>query len=181
MELPVYFWFLSRYSATFAHFFAMAKTSSKSSKVEITNRRAAFEYQFVQQYEAGIALTGTEIKSIRLGNANINDAYCLFENGELWIRNMYIAEYEYGTDSNHEPRRTRKLLLRKAELRKLDRRVREKGFTIIPYKLFLSERGFAKLIIQLATGKKSFDKRETIKARDDKRDLDRIKKIIKNR
>ncbi len=94
---------------------------------------------------------------------------------------MYIAEYEYGTDHNHEPRRNRKLLLRKAELKKLDRRVREKGFTIIPYKLFLSERGFVKMIIQLASGKKSFDKRETIKARDDKRDLDRIKKIIRNR
>jgi len=159
----------------------MAKTSSKSSKVEITNRRAAFEYHFEQQYEAGIALTGTEIKSIRAGNTNINDAYCIFENGEMWVRNMYIAEYEYGTSNNHEPRRNRKLLLRKAELKKLDRRVREKGFTIIPYKLFLSERGFVKMIIQLASGKKSFDKRETIKARDDKRDLDRIKKIIRNR
>ncbi len=160
----------------------MAKTSSKSNKVEITNRRAAFEYHFEQEYESGIALTGTEIKSIRAGNANINDAYCLFdEAGELWIRNMYIAEYEYGTDNNHEPRRTRKLLLRKAELRKLLRRVKEKGFTIIPYKLFISERGFAKLIVELATGKKSFDKRETIKERDDKRSLDRLKKMIKER
>ena len=159
----------------------MAKSSTKSTRVEISNRRAAFEYHFEQEYEAGIALTGTEIKSIRAGNANINDAYCIFENGELWIRNMYIAEYEYGTDNNHEPRRSRKLLLRKTELRKLDRRVREKGFTIIPYKLYLSDRGFAKLLIELATGKKSFDKRETIKARDDKRDLDRIKKIMRNR
>lgn len=157
----------------------MAKEKSKSTGIEITNRRASFEYHFVQEYEAGIALTGTEIKSIRAGNANINDAYCLFENGELWIRNMYIAEYEYGTDRNHEPRRSRKLLLRKSELRKLDRRVREKGFTIIPYKLYLSERGFAKLRIELATGKKSFDKRETIKERDDKRQLDRIKKIMR--
>lgn len=159
----------------------MAKTNSKPSKIEITNRRASFEYHFEQEYEAGIALTGTEIKSIRAGNTNINDAYCVIENGELWIRNMYIAEYEYGTDNNHEPRRTRKLLVRKAELKKLDRRVREKGFTIVPYKLFLSDRGFVKLRIELATGKKSFDKRETIKQREDKRDLDRIKKSIQNR
>ncbi len=154
----------------------MAKDTSKTSRLEITNRRAAFEYHFEQEYEAGIALTGTEIKSVRAGNVNINDAYCILENGELWIRNMYIAEYEYGTDNNHEPRRNRKLLLRKSELRKLDRRVREKGFTIIPYKLYLSDRGFAKLLIVLATGKKSFDKRETIKQRDDKRQLDRLKK-----
>ena len=175
------FWFFGPQSDTFAHFFAMAKDKSKSSKVEITNRRASFEYHFEQEYEAGIALTGTEIKSIRKGNANINDAYCIFENGEMWVRNMYIAEYEYGTDHNHEPRRSRKLLLRKTELRKLDRRVREKGFTIIPYKLFLNERGFAKLLIELATGKKSFDKRETIKERDDKRQLDRLKKIMRER
>ena len=159
----------------------MARNSSKSPKVEITNRRAGFEYHFVQEYEAGIALTGTEIKSIRAGNANINDAYCLFENGELWVRNMYIAEYAYGTDNNHEPRRNRKLLLRKTELNKLERRVREKGFTIVPYKLFMSDRGFAKLTVVLASGKKSFDKRETIKERDDKRDLDRLKKILKQR
>ncbi|MCC6462656.1 MAG: SsrA-binding protein SmpB [Saprospiraceae bacterium] len=154
--------------------------AKRSSKIEITNRRASFEYQFEQEYEAGLALTGTEIKSIRAGNANINDAYCLFENGELWIRNMYIAEYEYGTDNNHEPRRNRKLLLRKTELRKLERRVKEKGFTIIPYRLFMSERGFAKLKIELASGKKSYDKRESIKQREDKRSLDRLKKVFKS-
>ncbi|MBL7796690.1 MAG: SsrA-binding protein, partial [Saprospiraceae bacterium] len=97
----------------------MAKTKSKASKLEITNRKAKFEYAFVQEYDAGIVLTGTEIKSLRAGNANINDAYCTMENGELWIRNMYIAEYAYGATENHEPRRTRKLLLRKTELRKL--------------------------------------------------------------
>ncbi|TNE68966.1 MAG: SsrA-binding protein SmpB [Bacteroidetes bacterium] len=155
----------------------MAKTTSKSGKIEITNRRAAYEYQFIQEYEAGIVLTGTEIKSIRAGNVNLNDAYCLFEDGELWVRNMYIAEYEYGTNANHEPRRNRKLLLRRTELRKLDRRVREKGFTIVPYKLFLTDRGFAKLLIVLATGKKSYDKRQTIKQREDKRQLDRMKKV----
>ena len=154
--------------------------AKRSSKIEITNRRASFEYHFEQEYEAGLALTGTEIKSLRAGNANINDAYCLFENGELWIRNMYIAEYEYGTDNNHEPRRNRKLLLRKTELRKLERRVKEKGFTIIPFRLFFSERGFAKLKIELASGKKSYDKRESIKQREDKRSLDRLKKVFKS-
>jgi SsrA-binding protein len=150
---------------------------AQKQKIEILNRRASYEYNFVTEYDAGIMLTGTEIKSIRAGNANLNDAYCLIEGGELWIRNLYIAEYEHGTDNNHEPRRTRKLLLRTPELRKLERRVKEKGFTIIPYKLFINERGFAKLRIELATGKKSYDKRETIKAREDKRHLDRLKKI----
>jgi SsrA-binding protein len=157
----------------------MAKDKSKISKIEVKNRRASFEYQFLQEYEAGIVLTGTEIKSIRAGNVNLNDAYCVFENNELWVRNLYIAEYELGTNSNHEARRSRKLLLRKTELRKLARRVREKGYTIIPYKLYLNERGFAKLLIELATGKKSYDKRESIKQRDDKRSLDRIKKSFR--
>ena len=153
----------------------MARTQKQ--KIEIVNRRAAYEYNFVTEYDAGIMLTGTEIKSIRAGNANLNDAYCLVEGGELWIRNLYIAEYEHGTDNNHEPRRTRKLLLRRPELRKLERRVKEKGFTIIPYKLFINERGFAKLRIELATGKKAYDKRDSIKEREDKRHLDRLKKI----
>lgn len=154
----------------------MPKERNKT-RIEITNRRAGYEYAFVQEYEAGIMLTGTEIKSIRAGNANLNDAYCLFENGELWIKSLYIAEYEFGTDNNHEARRTRKLLLRRPELRKLERRVKERGYTIIPYKLFLNERGFAKLKIELATGKKVHDKRTTIKERENKRDLDRLKKI----
>lgn len=154
----------------------MAKEKQKPN-IEIKNRRAAFEYHFEQEYEAGIMLTGTEIKSIRSGNANLSDAYCLFEQGELYVRSLYIAVYELGTDNNHEPRRTRKLLLRKPELRKLERRVKEKGFTIVPYKLIINDRGFAKLIIELASGKKTYDKRETIKARDDKRSLDRLKKI----
>lgn len=153
----------------------MAREKLKS-KIEVVNRRAGFEYHFVQSYDAGLLLSGTEIKSIRTGNVNLSDAYCIFEGGELWVRNMYIAEYKLGTDNNHEPRRNRKLLLRKPELRKLERRVKEKGFTIVPYKLFINDRGYAKLTIELATGKKSFDKRETIKQRDDKRSLDRMKK-----
>lgn len=154
----------------------MAKEKQKR-KVEITNRKASFEYHFVQEFDAGIMLTGSEIKSIRDGNANLSDAWCIFERGELWVHNMYIAEYKYGTDMNHLPRRNRKLLLRKPELRKLERKLKENGTTIIPYKLFISDRGFAKLTIELATGKKTFDKRETIKAREDKRELDRLKKI----
>lgn len=153
----------------------------KKPKVEITNRKATFEYYFVQEYDAGMVLTGSEIKSIRAGNANLTDAYCIFDQGELWVRNLYIAEYEYGTDSNHLPRRNRKLLLRKPELRKLARGAQEKGTTIVPYKLHISDRGFAKLLIELARGKKMYDKRETIKARDDKRDLDRINKQYKVR
>jgi SsrA-binding protein len=154
----------------------MASTR-KNNKVEIVNRKAAYEYHFVQELEAGIMLTGSEIKSIRAGNANLNDAYCVMEGGALWVRSLFIAEYEFGSDHNHETRRLRKLLLKKPELRKLERRIKEKGFTIVPIKLFINERGYAKLQIALATGKKAYDKRETIKARDDKRELDRLKKI----
>jgi SsrA-binding protein len=158
----------------------MAKEKKKQ-KVEITNRKASHEYFFVHEFDAGIALTGTEVKSIRSGNTNMNDAYCVFEKGELWVKNMYIAEYEYGTDANHLPRRNRKLLLRRPELRKLERGIKEKGSTIVPYKIFFSERGFAKMTICLARGKKSFDKRETIKDRENKRELDRVNKAYKVR
>ncbi len=143
---------------------------------EIINRKAKFEYHFVQQYDAGIMLTGTEVKSLRLGNANLSDAYCLFKNGELFIKNMYIAEYEHGTVYNHESRRERKLLLKKSELKKLERKVKEKSMTIVPYKLYFSDRGFAKVTIVLARGKSAYDKRDTIRERDAQRDLDRIKK-----
>lgn len=149
----------------------------KKGQVAIVNRRATFEYHFLDTFEAGIALTGTEVKSLRGGNANINDAFCFFEHNELYIKNMYIKEYAYATYFNHESRRTRKLLLRRTELRKLERRVREKGLTIVPYRLYFSDRGFVKLEIALAQGKKSFDKRESIKEKDHKRDLDRMKKI----
>jgi len=145
--------------------------------IEIVNRKAKFEYQFISELEVGIMLTGTEIKSIRLGEANLKEAYCLFVRGELFIKNMYIAEYKYGNHNNHEVRRDRKLLLKKTELKKFERKVKEKGFTIVPYKLFISDRGFAKLHITLATGKKQYDKRATIKERENKRDLDRIKKM----
>jgi len=143
---------------------------------EIVNRKAKFEYHKVDSYEAGIALVGTEVKSIKLGNANLSDAYCLFEKGNLTLKSMYIAEYEYGNQNNHETRRDRRLLLRKSELKKIERKVTEKGMTLVPYKLYFSERGFIKIEIWLAQGKKAFDKRQTIKERDSKRQLDRIKK-----
>jgi SsrA-binding protein len=158
----------------------MAKEKKKP-KVEITNRKASHEYYFVHEFDAGIMLTGTEVKSIRSGNANLSDAYCQFEKGELFVRNLYIAEYEFGTDANHMPRRQRKLLLRKPELRKLERGLKEKGSTIVPYKLFLSERGFVKITVCLARGKKTFDKRETIKTRESKREMDRVNKAYKVR
>lgn len=144
---------------------------------EITNRKAKFEYQFLQEYEAGIMLLGTEVKSVKAGNANLNDAYCLFVNDELYIKSMYIAQYELGTIHNHETRRDRKLLLRKTELKKLQRRVKEKGQSIIPYKVYIGERNIIKLEIALATGKKAYDKRASIKDKDVKRDMDRVKKM----
>jgi SsrA-binding protein len=144
---------------------------------EIVNRKAKFEYSFIQMYEAGLVLTGTEVKALRLGMANLNDAYCLFDHGSLTVKNMFISEYDHGTIYNHDSRRDRRLLLRKTELKKLERRVTEKGYTIVPYRLYFSERGFAKLEVALAQGKKAFDKRDSIKERDSKRDLDRLKKI----
>ena len=150
---------------------------TKLATKEILNRKAKFEFSFIQHYEAGLVLTGTEVKALRQGLANLTDAYCLFDHGNLVVKNLFIAEYDHGTIYNHDARRDRRLLLRKPELRKLERRVNEKGYTIVPFRLYFSERGFAKLEIALAQGKKEFDKRETIKERDSKRDLDRIKKI----
>ena len=143
---------------------------------EIVNRKAKFEYHFILEVDAGIVLSGTEVKSIRAGNANLSDAYCLFKNGELFIKNLYIAEYDYGNIHNHETRRDRKLLVKKSEIKKLKRRVDEKGMTLVPYKIFFSDRGLVKVRVILGQGKKSYDKRESIKERDAKRDLDRMRK-----
>lgn len=149
----------------------------KKSKLEIINRKAKHEYHFLDTYEAGLVLQGTEIKSIRNGNVNLRDAYCVFKKGELYIRSMFIAEYNFGNIFNHEPRRTRKLLMRRQELKKLEKKIKERGFTIVPYRLYLTERGFAKVEIALAQGKKTHDKRQTIKDKDMKRDLARMKKV----
>lgn len=149
----------------------------KKQEIEIINRRAKHEYQFITTLEAGIVLQGTEIKSIRQNNVNLRDSYCVFKKGELYVKSLFIGEYKFGNYFNHEPRRDRKLLLRRTELRKLERRVKERGFTIVPYRLYLSERGFAKLEIALSQGKKSYDKRQSIKEKDQKRDMARMKKI----
>lgn len=146
----------------------------KQNQINIKNRRATFDYEIVDTYTAGIVLTGTEIKSIRQGKASLADTYCLVENGEVWVKNMYVAEYFYGTYNNHVARRDRKLLLNKKEIGKLARSGAEAGFTVVPLRLFISERGLAKLVIGVVRGKKSFDKRQSIKEREDKRQLDRI-------
>ena len=141
--------------------------------MEIVNRKARYEYHLVQSYEAGLVLKGTEVKSLRLGLANISDAWCVFEDGELFIKQLHINEYEHASATQHEAKGTRKLLLKKGELKKLERKVEEKGLTIIPYRIFFSQRGHAKCEIWLAQGKKEFDKRNTIKERDIQRDVDR--------
>lgn len=144
-----------------------------NNNVNIENRRAKFDYQFLEKLVAGMVLTGTEIKSIREGKAALVDSYCYFRNGELFIKNMNITEYSKGTHYNHEPNRERKLLLSKAELRKMDKKLKDQGLTIVPVRLFISESGYAKLEIALARGKKEFDKRETIKKRDTEREINR--------
>ncbi len=154
----------------------MSKTEQAKIDIKATNKKAKFEYHFVAEYEAGIVLSGTEIKSIRRGLVNLNDAFCYFVKGELHIKSMYIGEYSHGNHYNHEPRRLRKLLLKKSELKKIERKVKEKGNTLVPYQVYITERGFAKVLVALGTGKKSYDKRNTIKDRDDKRQMDRAKK-----
>lgn len=145
--------------------------------INIKNRRARFEYELLDTYTAGIVLGGTEIKSIREGKASISESFCEFnDNAELFIINMHIDEYSHGSHYNHQPRAERKLLLNKKELKKLYKEVKASGLTIIPLNLFLNDRGLAKLNIALAKGKKLYDKRETMKDRDNKRNLDRIKK-----
>jgi SsrA-binding protein len=144
--------------------------------IEIKNKKASFEYEFIEQFTAGIKLTGTEIKSIRAGKANLTEAYGYFVNGELYVKGMHVSEYEWGTYSNHEPKRDRKLLLKKKELGKLFRKSQEKGLTIIAYRLFVNEKGLAKLNIALAKGKKQYDKREDLKKKDASREIDRMMK-----
>lgn len=141
--------------------------------MEILNRKARHEYHMLQKMEAGIMLKGTEVKALRLGQASMSDAWCVFEGGELYLKNLHINEYEFASAFQHEVKASRKLLLKKSELKKLERKVAEKGLTIIPYRIYFSERGHAKCEIWLAQGKKEFDKRNTIKERDLQRDLDR--------
>ncbi|MFN9688604.1 MAG: SsrA-binding protein SmpB [Bacteroidota bacterium] len=150
----------------------------KKNTPDFINKRARFEYQFLDSLEAGVMLTGTEVKSVRGGKVNLSDAYCLFERGELFIRNLYITEYENGTYYNHDARRIRKLLLQKKELKKWEKRVTEKGLTVVPYKMYFTDKGFVKIEIVLAQGKKEFDKREAIKEKDNRREMERTRLTV---
>jgi SsrA-binding protein len=144
--------------------------------MSISNRSAYHEYFIEDKYDAGLVLTGTEVKSLRAGRASFNDSYCYFHKGELWIKSLHIAEYSHGTVNNHDPVRERKLLLQKKELRKMETKMKEKGYTIVPLKIFFNEKGLAKLEIGLGKGKKLYDKRETIKQRDTEREMKRYLK-----
>ena len=149
----------------------------KKSPVQIKNKKASFEYFLVETYMAGIVLTGTEIKSIRMGKASLVDAYCTIINGEMWVKGMSISPYFYGSYSNHEMRRDRKLLLTKREIHRLSEASKQPGFTIIPILIFIDEHGRAKMDVALAKGKKLYDKRQTLKEKEDRREMDRAKKI----
>lgn len=147
-----------------------------TSQINIKNRRATFDYEISDKYTAGIVLTGTEIKSIRRGKASLSDSYCVVDHGEVWVKGMYIAEYFEGSYNNHVTRRDRKLLLSRKEIAKLSKAAESPGFTIVPMRIFISERGYAKLVIGVGRGKKSYDKRQSIREREDKRQLDRVMK-----
>lgn len=156
----------------------MAKTTkiAKPQQVNIKNKRASFDYEFVDTFTAGIVLTGTEIKSIRKGKASLVDTYCYINNGEVWVKNMYVALYEQGSYNNHVERRERKLLLNKKEIRNLQEDTKSPGFTIVPVRIFINEKGLAKMVIALARGKKEYDKRQSLKAKEDRREMDRAMK-----
>jgi SsrA-binding protein len=143
--------------------------------INIKNKRASFEYEFLETFSAGMQLTGTEVKSIRAGKASIGEAYCYIHNGELWIKNMHIAEYSHGNIYNHEPLRERKLLLHGREIQKLESKLKDVGVSIVPLRMYFSEKGWVKLDIALGRGKKLHDKRDSIKARDTDRQINRLK------
>ncbi|MCM1163650.1 MAG: SsrA-binding protein SmpB [Muribaculaceae bacterium] len=152
----------------------MSRNNTTRKEINIKNKRATFDYAIGDTYTAGLVLTGTEIKSIREGKASLADTFCYIDNGEVWVKNMYVAEYFYGSYNNHTERRDRKLLLNRKEIAKLQKSGKEAGFTIVPLRLFINERGLAKLVIGVARGKKEYDKREAIKDRESKRDLARV-------
>ena len=150
---------------------------TQANKINIVNRRAKFEFEFIEEFIAGIQLNGGEVKSIRAGQANLSDAFCYFRRGELFIRNFHIADYKYDTIREMDPTRERKLLLKRRELQRLEKRAKEKGLTIIPYRVFINDRGWTKIKIALAQGKKIRDKRQTIQERESKREIARMKKV----
>lgn len=146
----------------------------KSQQVNIKNKKARFNYEIGDTFNAGIVLTGTEIKSIREGKASLTDAYCVVDNGEVWVKGMHVSEYFYGSYNNHNVKRDRKLLLTKKEIAKIQKESMEPGYTIVPLKIFINERGYAKMVIGIGRGKKAYDKRQAIKEREDKRNIDRF-------
>lgn len=144
--------------------------------MDLRNRQAYYDYFIDEKYDAGLVLMGTEVKSLRAGKASFNDSYCIIHQGEMWVKSLHIAEYTHGTANNHDPVRDRKLLLTKREIKKIEGKIKEKGITVVPLRIFFSEKGLAKMEIGLGRGKKSFDKRETIKQRDTKRELQKFVK-----
>lgn len=142
--------------------------------INIKNRKASFDYEIIETFTAGIVLTGTEIKSLRQGKAGLTDTYCMVINHELWVKNMYISEYSYGSYNNHTTHRDRKLLVTRKELNKINKSAEQPGYSIVPLRIFINERGLAKMVIAIARGKKLYDKRQSIKEREDKRNLDRL-------
>lgn len=149
---------------------------SEQKKINVRNKRATFDYEILEEWTAGIVLVGTEIKSIRLGKAALTDSYCYFEDGELWIRGVNIAEYAWGTCNNHVPRRDRKLLLNRKELDKLQRSLQDRGLTVVGLRMFLNDRGLVKIVVGLARGRKAYDKREYLKENDARREMDKAMK-----
>jgi SsrA-binding protein len=147
---------------------------AQQNNIVIKNKKASFDYEFIETFVAGMVLTGTEIKSLRLGKASLVDSYCAILRNELWVKNMYIAEYFYGTYNNHDARKDRKLLLNRKELKKIEQLAKNTGFTIVPTRLFINEKGLAKIVIAVAKGKKAYDKRQSLKEKDDKREMDRV-------
>ena len=152
------------------------KAGGKAPSINIRNKRATFDYEILDTFTAGLVLTGTEIKSLRAGKAGLTDSFCIFDRGELWAKNMYIAEYFYGTYNNHNAHRDRKLLLTRRELRGLRNDSKEPGLTIVPMRIFINDKGYAKLDIALCRGKKQYDKRESLRDKEDRRDMDRARK-----
>ena len=152
----------------------MSSKEKPTNQITIKNKRASFDYELLETFTAGIVLTGTEIKSIRLGKASLVDTFAIVERGEVWVKNMYVAEYAFGTYNNHAPRRDRKLLLNRKEIRRLQTAAKDRGFTIVPTRLYINERGLAKLALAIARGKKEYDKRQSIRERDDRREMDRM-------
>ena len=151
----------------------MAK-EKPTNQITIKNKRASFDYELLETFTAGLVLTGTEIKSIPLGKASLVATFAIVEHGEVWVKSMYVAEYFFGTYNNHAPRRDRKLLLNRKEIRRLQTAAKDRGFTLVPTRLFINEHGLAKLVLAIARGKKEYDKRQSIRERDDRREMDRM-------